>query len=130
MTEYKNWSNLLKQDFCCAHNELVSGHRLTSCSALHQSLITNKQNRSPQRNCFLFIRINILASENPSLQNKIQKLQNRAARVLTRSNYDADAGQLFELLGWKNLASQQQIQRATMVPTHGCRISLFYPLQL
>ena len=47
--------------------------------------------------------------------NKIQKLQNRAARVLTYSNYDADAGHLFELLGWKNLASQQQIQRATMV---------------
>ena len=50
-----------------------------------------------------------------TLQTKIQKLQNRAARVLTCSNYDADAGYLFELLGWKNLASQQQIQRATMV---------------
>ena len=50
-----------------------------------------------------------------TLQNKIQKLQNRAARVLTNSNYDADAGHLFELLGWKNLASQQHIQRATMV---------------
>ena len=48
-------------------------------------------------------------------KTKIQKLQNRAARVLTYSNYDADAGYLFELLGWKNLASQQQIQRATMV---------------
>ena len=33
----------------------------------------------------------------------------------TYSNYDADAGYLFELLGWKYLASQQQIQRATMV---------------
>ena len=50
-----------------------------------------------------------------TLQNKIQKLQNKAARVLTYSNYDADAGYLFELLGWKNPASQQQIQRATMV---------------
>ena len=37
-----------------------------------------------------------------TLQTKIQKLQNRAARVLTYSNYDADAGYLFELLGWKN----------------------------
>ena len=44
-----------------------------------------------------------------------QKLQNRAARVLLYSNYDADAGHLFELLGWKNLASQQRIQRATIV---------------
>ena len=50
-----------------------------------------------------------------TLQNKIQKLQNRAARVLTNSNYDADAGHLFELLRWKNLASQQHIQIATMV---------------
>ena len=50
-----------------------------------------------------------------TLLNKIQKLQDRAARVLTYSNYDADAGHLFELLGWKNLASQQQIQRATML---------------
>ena len=47
--------------------------------------------------------------------NKIQKLQNRAARVLTYSNYDANAGHFFELLGWENLASQQQIQRATML---------------
>ena len=50
-----------------------------------------------------------------TLLNKIQKLQNRAARVLTYSNYDANAGHLFELLGWKNLASRQQIQRATVV---------------
>ena len=50
-----------------------------------------------------------------TLQNKVQKLQNREARVLTYSNYDAEAGHLFELLRWKNLASQQQIQRAIMV---------------
>ena len=48
-------------------------------------------------------------------RNKVQELQNRAARVLTYSNYDVDAGHLFKLLGWKNLACQQQIQRATMV---------------
>ena len=34
-----------------------------------------------------------------TLVNKIQKLLNRAARVLTDSNYDADAGDLFEFLG-------------------------------
>ena len=49
-----------------------------------------------------------------TLQN-LQKLQNRTARVLTYSNYDADAGYLFEFLGWRNLSCQQQIQRATMV---------------
>ena len=50
-----------------------------------------------------------------TLQNKVQKPQNRAACVLTYSNYNADAGHLFELLRWKNLASKQQIQRAIMV---------------
>ena len=49
-----------------------------------------------------------------TLLNKIQKLQNRAARLLTYSNYDADSCHLFELLGWKNLASQQQIQRPAL----------------
>ena len=50
-----------------------------------------------------------------TLQNKVQKLQNRAARVLTYSSYDVDAGHLIKLLGWKILVCQQQIQRATMV---------------
>ena len=41
------------------------------------------------------------------MQDKLQKLQNRAARVLTYSNYDADVNNLFELLGWKSLVSQR-----------------------
>ena len=32
------------------------------------------------------------------LRNKLQKLHNRAARVLTFSDYDEDVGYLFELL--------------------------------
>ena len=35
-----------------------------------------------------------------TLWTKLQKLQNRAAHVLTLSNYDADAGYLFELFNW------------------------------
>ena len=50
-----------------------------------------------------------------TLQEKLQKLQNRAARVLTYSNYDAHVNNLFELLRWKSLVSQRQIERATMV---------------
>ena len=38
-----------------------------------------------------------------TLQDKRKKLQNRAARVLKFLNYNADAGQLLEILGWKNL---------------------------
>ena len=50
-----------------------------------------------------------------TLRDKLQKLQNRAARVLTFSNYYADATELLEFLGWKNLARQQEIHKATMV---------------
>ena len=50
-----------------------------------------------------------------TLQDKLQKLQNRAVRVLTYSNYDAHVNNLIELLRWKSLVSQRQIERATMV---------------
>lgn len=50
-----------------------------------------------------------------TLRDKLQKLHNRAARVLTFSNYDADATELLEFLGPKNLARQQEIHKATMM---------------
>ena len=49
------------------------------------------------------------------LANKLQKLQNRAARVITSSNYDVDIDSLFHKLNWKDLKSQRQIQNALMV---------------
>ena len=49
------------------------------------------------------------------MQNKLQKLQNRAARVLPFSDYDGDVNNLFELLGWNSLVSQKQIEKATIV---------------
>ena len=36
-------------------------------------------------------------------------------RVLTSSSYDTNADHLFEILGWKNLASQRKIAKAIMV---------------
>ena len=48
-----------------------------------------------------------------TLRDKLQKLQNRAARVLTFSNYDTDATEPLEFLGWKNLARQQEIHKGT-----------------
>ena len=38
-----------------------------------------------------------------TLAVKLQKLQNRAARVLTFSGYDASADPLIEILGWQKL---------------------------
>ena len=52
---------------------------------------------------------------NKSLSNKLQKLQNRAARILTYSSYDTSADPLLEQLSWKRLDTQRQIQVATMV---------------
>ena len=61
-----------------------------------------------------------------TLAGKIQKLQNRAARVLTGcklqnraarelTNYDVSTDILFEKLGWKDLQSQRKIAKGTMV---------------
>ena len=46
------------------------------------------------------------------LSDKLQRLQNRAVRVLTNTCYDADANQL---LGWDNLETRRQKLKAEMV---------------
>ena len=46
-----------------------------------------------------------------------QRLQDRAARVLTNSNYDADTSILLNDLGWQNLETQRQIQKAVVYKT-------------
>ena len=40
-----------------------------------------------------------------TLLDKIQKLQNRAASVITQSNYYTSAGSLLEKLGWDNVST-------------------------
>ena len=50
-----------------------------------------------------------------TLSDKLQRLQNRAVRVLTHSSYDADANQLFKELGWDNLEIRRQKLKAEMV---------------
>ena len=52
---------------------------------------------------------------NKSLSIKLQKLQNRAARILTSSSYDANADDLFVKLGWQKLNLQRDLKTATMV---------------
>ena len=46
---------------------------------------------------------------------KLQKLQNRAAKVLTFSGYDASADPLIEVLDWQKLESQRSFHKAVMV---------------
>ena len=37
------------------------------------------------------------------LSEKLQKLQNRAARIISFSNYDASLNELFQALNWRKL---------------------------
>ena len=46
---------------------------------------------------------------------KLQKLQNRAARILTFSSYKTKADFLIEELGWRKLESQRKNQKTLMV---------------
>ena len=50
-----------------------------------------------------------------TLSDKLQRLQNRAVRVVTHSSYDADAIQLFKELGLDNLETRRQKLKAEMV---------------
>ena len=52
---------------------------------------------------------------NKTLANKLQKLQNLAARVLTSAAFDTSTEYLFQVLNWRKLESQRQIQKACMV---------------
>ena len=56
----------------------------------------------------------VWGSCNVKLADKLQKLQNRAARALTFSSYEADASHLFQNFNWKNLSTQRDIQKALM----------------
>ena len=50
-----------------------------------------------------------------AVAGKIQKLQNRAARVLTSASYDTSTDFLLDKLGWKYLKTQRKIVEGTMV---------------
>ena len=50
-----------------------------------------------------------------TLSCKMQKLQNRAARVIMRANYDASAGILLDALHWDNLSLRREKLKAGLV---------------
>ena len=50
-----------------------------------------------------------------NLSSKLQKLQNRAALILTFSNYDSNTGELFRNLKWSKLVHQRVVSKAIMV---------------
>ena len=50
-----------------------------------------------------------------TLSAKLQKLQNRAARVITRSSYDTSASILLNRLNWDNLSTRRKKLKATLM---------------
>ena len=52
---------------------------------------------------------------NKTLPIKLQKLQNRAARILLMASYDTKSDSLIDKLGWIKLDKQRLINKATMV---------------
>ena len=47
--------------------------------------------------------------------NRLQKLQNRAARIVTNSSFDTPSNQLIEKLGWKTINELIDIESKTIV---------------
>ena len=52
---------------------------------------------------------------NLTLSDKLQKLQNRAARAITRSNYDTSVTFLLNLLNWDDLITRRQKLKAILM---------------
>ncbi len=50
-----------------------------------------------------------------TLSEKLQKLQNRAARVITRSSYDVSSSSLLDELNWDTLSTMRLKQKANLV---------------
>ena len=49
------------------------------------------------------------------MRNRLQTLQNRAARVVTSSSYDRRSVEILDELGWDNLETRRTRQLATIM---------------
>ena len=49
------------------------------------------------------------------LSQKLQKLQNRAARIITRSDYNVRSATLLNQLNWKKLSEKRIVSKATLM---------------
>ena len=49
------------------------------------------------------------------LSDKLQKLQNRAARVITCSSYDVSSSSVLDQLGWNNLHTNRKMPKAILM---------------
>ena len=49
------------------------------------------------------------------LRNKLQKLQNRAARIITRSGYEVRSTEILSSLGWCDLETRRNRQKSAVM---------------
>ena len=49
------------------------------------------------------------------LRDKLQKLQNRAARIITRSNYEIRSSQILNNLNWQTLEDRRMKQKCCLM---------------
>lgn len=49
------------------------------------------------------------------LKSKLQKLQNRAARIITHSSYEIRSAEILKSLGWSDLETRRNIQKAVLM---------------
>ena len=52
---------------------------------------------------------------NKGLSEKLQRLQNRAARILMSASYDSNLDHLFRALGWRRLYYQRLAQKSILM---------------
>ena len=57
----------------------------------------------------------LLGSCGEGMRNRLQTLQNRAARVVTSSSYDRRSVEILDELGWDNLETRRTRQLATII---------------
>ena len=57
----------------------------------------------------------VLGSCGEGMRNRLQTLQNRAARVVTSSSYDRRSVKMLDELGWDNLETRRTRQLATIM---------------
>ena len=57
---------------------------------------------------FLLLLLSIWNNCSITLKTNLQKLQNRAARIITSDTYDIRSKQILEKLGWKTLEERRE----------------------
>ena len=95
-------------EFTCEFREILNNQcRIISANSVREFTFDDWQVNWPLNICSTHFC--------PAFLAMLQKLQNRAARILTFSSYDANADPLLDKLSWRKLADRRHFHIATMV---------------